>query len=139
MFKNGTISNIENYLNEAGASYTVFKGVQKNPDTKVVMEILNKMEEFKPEAVIAVGGGSTIDAAKVAALFYEYKEINFNNVFSISLPEKREKVKIIAIPSTSGTGSEVTKAAVITFKEKDIKIGIDEIKKITTIRRELLL
>ncbi|MFA6940293.1 MAG: iron-containing alcohol dehydrogenase [Clostridiaceae bacterium] len=124
MFKNGTISDIEKYLKEAGASYTIFSGVQKNPDTNVVMEILEKMDEFKPDTVIAVGGGSPIDAAKVASLFYEFKEINFDNVFSISLPEKREKVKIIAVPSTSGTGSEVTKAAVITFKDRNIKVGI---------------
>ncbi|MDV3429397.1 MAG: iron-containing alcohol dehydrogenase [Bacillota bacterium] len=124
MFKNGSISHIENYLKEADASYTIFRGVQKNPDTNVVMEILKKMEEFKPDTVIAVGGGSPIDAAKVASLFYEFKEINFNNVLSISLPEKREKLKIIAVPSTSGTGSEVTKAAVITFKDRNIKVGI---------------
>lgn len=124
MFKNGTISNIENYLNEADTSYTIFKGVQKNPDTRVVLEIVKKMEEFKPDTVIAVGGGSPMDAAKVASLFYEYKEINFDNVLSVTLPEKREKIKIIAVPSTSGTGSEVTKAAVITFKDKNIKIGL---------------
>lgn len=124
MFENGTIPAVENYLKGASTSYTIFRGVQKNPDTNVVMEIVDKMHEFKPDIVIAVGGGSPIDAAKVASLFYEYKEINFSNVLSISLPEKREKLKIIAVPSTSGTGSEVSKAAVITFKDKDIKIGI---------------
>lgn len=124
MFNNGTIKKIECYLKEANCDFIIYKGVPKNPDTKVVLDILKTMDSFIPDVVIALGGGSPMDAAKVAALFFEYRNLNFDNVLSTSLPDKREKIKLIHIPSTSGTGAEVTKAAVITFKDKNLKIGL---------------
>ncbi|TCO79322.1 iron-containing alcohol dehydrogenase [Marinisporobacter balticus] len=124
MFNNGTIDRIKGMLNESGKKYTIMDGVQKNPDTEIVDKGLCEMKKFKPDTVIAIGGGSPIDAAKVMTLFYEYPTINFNNVLEINLPEYKKNIKFVAIPTTSGTGAEVTKAAVITFKDKNIKIGL---------------
>lgn len=125
MFNNGTITQIEDLLHKKNCETYVYAGISKNPDTQTVLDGLAKMRDFKPDLLIAVGGGSPLDAAKVMALFYEYPEINFDNVLSfIQLPEERHVLKMIAIPSTSGTGSEVTKAAVITFKDQSLKIGL---------------
>jgi alcohol dehydrogenase class IV len=85
------------------------------------------MEKFKPDLVLAIGGGSAIDAAKVMTLFYDYKDLTFDNILTTDISNYTRKTKFIAIPTTSGTGTEVTKAAVITFKEKNIKIGLKSI------------
>ncbi|MEG6586249.1 iron-containing alcohol dehydrogenase [Dendrosporobacter sp. 1207_IL3150] len=121
--ENGTIDKIKGYLGQSSIT-TVFSGINKNPDTTAILAGLEVMREFKPDLLIAVGGGSPLDAAKVMALFYEYPQINFNNFFSVEIPERRRNLKFIAIPTTSGTGSEVTKAAVVTFKEQNLKIGL---------------
>ncbi|MFA9398501.1 MAG: iron-containing alcohol dehydrogenase [Clostridiaceae bacterium] len=123
MFKNGTIDKISNILESINCTYEIFSGVEKNPGTDIVLNGVNKMNEFNPEVLIAVGGGSAIDAAKVMSLFYEYKELNFENAL-VNLPETRHKIELIAIPSTSGTGTEVTKAAVITYKHLNRKVGL---------------
>jgi alcohol dehydrogenase class IV len=124
MFNNGTMDRIKSMLNDVGKEYLIMSGIKKNPDTEIVCKGISQMNEFKPDTVLAIGGGSPIDAAKVMALFYEYPEINFDNVLEQSLPEQRKNIKFIAIPTTSGTATEVTKAAVITFKKDNIKIGL---------------
>lgn len=124
MLENGTIARIQKLLAHSHCPSAVFSGVVKNPDTQAILSGLAAMQAFKPDVLIAVGGGSALDAAKVMALFYEYPEINFDNFFSCTIPEHRNKLKFIAIPTTSGTGSEVTKAAVVTFKQQNLKIGL---------------
>lgn len=124
MFKNGTIGRIESILKANGCDTRVYSGVSKNPDTQAVLDGVKCMAEHKPEIILGVGGGSPIDAAKVMALFYDYPEIHFENALNIELPQELKTLQFIAIPSTSGTGTEVTKAAVITFKEKNLKIGL---------------
>ena len=124
MFKNGAIDKILNIFRENNSEVEIFSGIPKNPGTEVILNGVSKMKEFKPDTVLAIGGGSPMDAAKVMALFYENENINFSNVLELKLPSKRNKLKLIAIPSTSGTGSEVTKATVVTFKDIDLKIGI---------------
>lgn len=124
MFKNGTIAKIEDLLKAQNCVTYVFSGVGKNPDTRIVTEGFERMREFAPDVVIGVGGGSPIDAAKVMALLYEFPAINWDNILTVPLPTRREKVKFIAIPSTSGTGSEVTKSAVVTFRDQEFKIGL---------------
>ncbi len=125
VFANGTMDKVTGILKETGKEFEVFSGIQANPDTEVVLEGVSKMQAFEPDVILAIGGGSPIDAAKVMALFYEYPELNFDLDFgSYVLPETRKKVQFVAVPTTSGTGTEVTKAAVITFKEKNIKIGL---------------
>ena len=124
MFKNGTIDKIKALLGENGCEVSIYSGIKKNPSTDAVMDGLKKMKEFKPDAVIGLGGGSAIDAAKVMALFYDYPDLNFDNALKKPLPGKRKSIQFIAIPSTSGTGAEVTKAAVITFKSENRKVGL---------------
>lgn len=124
MIQSGVIARIEAILRKNDCLTELFSGIKPNPDTKIILSALGKMREFHPDIIIAVGGGSSLDAAKVMALLYEYQEINFDNILSLTLPERRSKAAFIAIPSTSGTGSEVTKAAVVTFRDTNIKIGI---------------
>lgn len=124
MQKSGVISRIETMLAGRGISSRLYSGVAPNPDTRTVVEGVEAMREFAPDLVVAVGGGSAIDAAKVMALFYEYPELDFAAAASGELPQVRSKVRFIAIPSTSGTGTEVTRAAVITYTEQNIKIGL---------------
>lgn len=124
MFANGTIDRIKAILEECEKEYVIMSGIKKNPDTDIVNKGVSEMKKFCPDTVLALGGGSPIDAAKVMAVFYEYPELNFDNALKIGLPEKRKEIEFISIPTTSGTGTEVTKAAVITFKERDLKIGL---------------
>lgn len=124
MVESGVIARIEGILKEDGCETYVYHGIKKNPDTEDVLGGVAKMRGFQPDLLIAVGGGSPMDAAKVMSLMYEQPDIDFDNVLSVPLPAQRIKLQFVAIPSTSGTGSEVTKAAVITFRENAIKIGI---------------
>ncbi len=124
MQTSGVIARIEGILSGNGCTTFVYGGIGKNPDTQAVLSGLAQMREFKPDVLVAVGGGSPIDAAKVMALFYEYPELDFDKAQAGELPETRQKLTFVAIPSTSGTGTEVTRAAVITFRELNIKIGL---------------
>ena len=124
MQTSGVISKIEGILQENGCKTYSYGGIGKNPDTQAVLDGLAKMRECKPDLLVAVGGGSPIDAAKVMALFYEYPELDFATAQTGELPVSRKNLTFVAIPSTSGTGTEVTKSAVITFRELELKIGL---------------
>ncbi len=124
VFKNGTIDKIITILEDVQVQYHIYKGIRKNPDTQAVLDGIVEMRAFEPDAVIAVGGGSAIDAAKVMTVFYENPALDFQAAEAGKLPEKRTKVQFVAIPTTSGTGTEVTRSAVITFRESNIKIGL---------------
>lgn len=122
--KNGAVDRIKTILEEKNCRYGIFSGIKKNPSTEEVMAGVTRMRSFKPDTVIGIGGGSAIDAAKVMCLFSEYPDWNFERARKEELPSKRETVKLIAIPTTSGTGTEVTRVSVITYKEDNIKIGL---------------
>lgn len=124
MQNSGVIAKIETILHDIGCQTLVYGGISKNPDTQTVLDGLVKMREFEPDVLVAVGGGSSIDAAKVMALFYDYPELDFARAQAGELPSARKNLRFIAVPSTSGTGTEVTKAAVITFREIDLKVGL---------------
>jgi len=121
-FKNGSIDQLKDIF--SSKQIKIFSGVKKNPDTNIVEEGIKEMISFKPDLVVGIGGGSPIDAAKVMTLFYDHEAINFNNVLKKDISNYKRKTAFIAIPSTSGTGTEVTKAAVITFNDLDLKIGL---------------
>lgn len=123
-FKSGAIDRIKAMLEEKGCAYEIHADIHKNPTTEEVTNGVIRMQAFKPDTVIGVGGGSPIDAAKAMCLFYEYPEWNFERAKTETLPDKRKAVRLIAVPTTSGTGTEVTKVSVITYKADNIKIGL---------------
>ncbi len=124
MQKQGVIGMVVDYLSLGGANILVHDGIRKNPTIDQVMEGLEEMKRFQPDTVVAVGGGSAIDAMKGMVLFYEFPQLSFENVLVSEIPAERKKVEMIVVPSTSGTGSEVTRGTVITDTVKGIKIPI---------------
>jgi len=122
MKTNGVLDQVLNYLKEAGIESTIFDGVESDPSIDTVYRGTEKMKEFAPDLIIGLGGCSAIDAAKAMWVFYEYPNLKFNDIKDpFTIPELRKKAKFIAIPSTSGTGTEVTCVAVITDNQTGIK------------------
>ncbi|MGT2753162.1 bifunctional acetaldehyde-CoA/alcohol dehydrogenase [Streptococcus porcinus] len=113
--------------------YQIFADVEPDPDISTVQKGTELMRTFKPDTIIALGGGSPMDAAKVMWLFYEQPEVDFRDLVqkfmdirkrAFKFPELGKKTKFIAIPTTSGTGSEVTPFAVISDKQNNRKYPI---------------
>ncbi len=122
MKKFGFLDKIVSYLEEAGLEVKLFEGIEPDPSVTTVMKGAEVMAEFQPDWIIAVGGGSPIDAAKAMWIKYEYPEITFEEMCVVfGIPELRKKARFVAIPSTSGTATEVTAFSVITDYEKGIK------------------
>lgn len=122
MKKNGFIDQVEQYLKEAGLDVDIFDGVEENPSVETVQKGAERMRAFEPDWIVAIGGGSSMDAAKGMWGFYEHPELSFEDIIEPgSLPELRHKAKFIGIPSTSGTASEITAFSVITDTHKHIK------------------
>ncbi|KEH98518.1 butanol dehydrogenase [Clostridium botulinum C/D str. BKT12695] len=120
--RSGFLDKIEGYLKEANIETRLIEGVEPDPSVETVMNGAKVMREFNPDLIIGVGGGSPIDAAKAMWIFYEYPEFTFEKaVVPFGLPDLRQKAKFIAIPSTSGTASEVTAFSVITDYKAKIK------------------
>ena len=112
-------------LKDGGIESIVIDGVEPNPSIKTVMSGAKIMLEFKPDWIVAIGGGSALDAAKVMWCFYEHPELKFEDIIEVgSMPALRNKARFIAIPSTSGTASEITAFSVITDTENHIKYPI---------------
>ncbi len=118
----GFVDKVLGYLNEAGIETKLFENVEPDPSVETVMKGAAFMREFEPDWIISMGGGSPIDAAKAMWVFYEYPETSFEEILQpFSFPQLRTKAKFLAIPSTSGTATEVTAFSVITDYEKGIK------------------
>ena len=123
---------VVNHLNNRidKVSIEIFSDVEPDPSVETVFNGVKAMNRFKPDCIIALGGGSAIDAAKSMWLFYEHPEINFNDIKLkfvdirkriYKFPKLGNKAQLVAIPTTSGTGSEVTSFSVISDKTKNIK------------------
>lgn len=122
MKKFGFVDKALAYLKEAGIETKLFEGVEPDPSVETVMKGAKMMQEFGPDWIISMGGGSPIDAAKAMWAFYEYPDCTFERLITpFNFPELRTKAKFCAIPSTSGTATEVTAFSVITDYEKGIK------------------
>lgn len=132
MVKLGFAGRIIDQLNRRKnkVQYEVFAGVEPNPDITTVRRGLEIMNTFKPNAIVALGGGSPMDAAKIMWLFYERPDADFKELVqkfadirkrTVKFPHLGQKATFIAVPTTSGTGSEVTPFAVISDKENDKK------------------
>jgi len=122
MKKFGFLDKVVSNLQEAGMKTELFEGVEPDPSVETVMKGAEAMRKFKPDWIVSIGGGSPIDAAKAMWAFYEYPETTFESLcIPFNFPELRTKAKFCAIPSTSGTATEVTAFSVITDYEKGIK------------------
>ena len=122
MKKFGFLDKAIGYLKEAGMEVKLFEGVEPDPSVETVMKGAEVMREFQPDWIVAIGGGSPIDAAKAMWAFYEYPETTFDSLcVPFNFPMLRTKAKFCAISSTSGTATEVTAFSVITDYAKGIK------------------
>lgn len=125
LIKNGTVPKIEAYLKEAGIEAEIFSGVESDPSVATVMKGVEALNRFSPDLLIGIGGGSPIDAAKAMWIFYEYPDFTFEEAAKpFNLPELRRKATFIAIPTTSGTGTEVTSFSVITDEKTGVKYPV---------------
>lgn len=118
----GFLDKVVNNLKEAGMEVQLFEGVEPDPSVDTVMKGAQAMREFEPDWIVSIGGGSPIDAAKAMWAFYEYPDTTFEDLcIPFNFPTLRTKAKFCAIPSTSGTATEVTAFSVITDYKKGIK------------------
>jgi alcohol dehydrogenase class IV len=125
MKKFGFLDKAVAILKKGGIESIIIDGVEPNPSVATVKRGAAAMLEFEPDWIVAIGGGSAIDAAKVMWCFYEHPEVTFEEIVPVgAMPELRKKAKFVAIPSTSGTASEITAFSVITDPEKSMKYPI---------------
>ena len=130
LYKNGYVKPIEAKLDEMGIQHTCFYEVAPDPTLQCAMKGTDQMRQFEPDTIIALGGGSAMDAAKIMWLMYEHPEANFEDMAMdfmdirkrvFTFPKMGEKAYFVAIPTSSGTGSEVTPFAIITDAETGVK------------------
>ncbi|WP_286766909.1 MULTISPECIES: iron-containing alcohol dehydrogenase [Sphingobacterium] len=125
MKRSGTLDRALSYLNEAGLETAVFDGVEEDPSSETSLKGAAVMRDFEPDWIVGLGGCSAIDAAKMMWVFYEYPDADFEAMTKpFTVPTLRQKAKFVAIPSTSGTGTETTGLAVITDRKKGVKYPI---------------
>ncbi|WP_087018296.1 iron-containing alcohol dehydrogenase [Thaumasiovibrio subtropicus] len=125
MKKFGFIDQVQQMLAKADIESCVFDGVEPNPSVETVVKGAEMMQAFQPDWVVAIGGGSALDAAKIMWCFYEHPELTFQDIIPVgAMPALRNKAKFIAIPSTSGTASEITAFSVITDVAEHVKYPI---------------
>ena len=130
LFENGYTKVITDKLEEMGISHTTFSNVAPDPNLECAKEGAELMKTFKPDCIIAVGGGSAMDAAKIMWVLYEHPEVDFLDMAMrfmdirkrvYTFPKMGEKAYFIAVPTSAGTGSEVTPFAVITDEKTGVK------------------
>ena len=133
LFNSGAVDNISKVLDEIGIEHEVFFDVKPDPTLSTINQAMAIMRPFEPDVIIALGGGSPMDAAKIMWLLYEQPDTNFEDIAMrfmdirkriCSIPELGKKALMVAIPTTSGTGSEVTPFAIITDDETQVKYAI---------------
>ena len=130
LYKNGYVAPIEAKLDEMGIQHTCFYEVAPDPTLQCAQKGADMMRSFEPDTIIALGGGSAMDAAKIMWVMYEYPDANFEDMAMdfmdirkrvYTFPEMGKKAYFVAIPTSSGTGSEVTPFAIITDAETGVK------------------
>ncbi|PFO06397.1 bifunctional acetaldehyde-CoA/alcohol dehydrogenase [Bacillus sp. AFS076308] len=130
--KNGYVDKVLYYLkkNQISLQFEIYSNIEQEPSVETVMDGAERVRKFQPDCIIALGGGSVMDAAKAMWLFYEHPDTDFRSLTQkffdptkrvVKFPVLRTKAKFVAIPTTSGTGSEVTAFSVITDKKANIK------------------
>ena len=137
MYNLGYVAKIEDVIKRRRNKVDVelFFDVQSDPTLEVVQKGVDLMRSFQPDTIIALGGGSSMDAAKVMWLMYEHPEVNFDDIKqkfmdirkrAIKFPELGKKATLVAIPTTSGTGAEVTPFAIITDTRNNVKYALTD-------------
>lgn len=130
LYENGHTNDVVKKLNEMGIASTVFFDITPDPTLSSVRLGAKAMQDFKPDCIIALGGGSAMDAGKIMWVLYEHEDVDFMDMAMrfmdirkrvYTFPKMGEKAYFIAIPTSAGTGSEVTPFAVITDEESGIK------------------
>lgn len=125
MKKFGFLDRAEAYLREAGMEVEIFEGIEPDPSVETVMRGAEAMAKFQPDWIVAIGGGSPIDAAKAMWIKYEYPECTFEDMCKVfGLPKLRTKAHFCAVSSTSGTATEVTAFSIITNYADGVKYPI---------------
>ena len=133
LFNSGAVSKITNVLDEIGIEYQVFFDVKPDPTLSTIDQAMAVLRPFEPDVIISLGGGSPMDAAKIMWLMYEQPDTVFEDISMrfmdirkriCRIPELGKKATMVAIPTTSGTGSEVTPFAIITDDESGVKYAI---------------
>ena len=121
----GFLDKVVQYLQEAGMEVKLFEGIESDPSVDTVMKGAKEMQDFGPDWIVAIGGGSPIDAAKAMWIKYEHPDCTFEDMCKVfGIPTLRNKAKFCAISSTSGTATEVTAFSIITDYKKGIKYPI---------------
>ncbi len=133
LFNSGAVYNITNILDEIGIDYQIFFDVKPDPTLSTINQAMEMIKPYEPDVIISLGGGSPMDAAKIMWLMYEQPDTNFEDISMrfmdirkriCRIPELGKKATMVAIPTTSGTGSEVTPFAIITDDENGVKYAI---------------
>ncbi len=133
LFDLGYTKKITDVLDELGIQYRIFSDVKPDPDLSTINVAINMVNTFQPDAIIALGGGSPMDAAKILWLMYEHPELKFEDLAMrfldirkriFEFPPLGEKATMVCIPTTSGTGSEVTPFSIITDDSTGVKYAI---------------
>jgi acetaldehyde dehydrogenase/alcohol dehydrogenase len=129
----GYSDKVTKHLESMGMEIEIFADVKPDPDISTIQKGLERLKDFNPDVVLALGGGSPIDAAKIMWLLYEHPEVRFDRLSMrfmdirkrvCKFPKMGKKAIMVAIPTTSGTGSEVTPFAVITDDKEGVKYPI---------------
>lgn len=135
LYKNGYTKVITDKLHELGIEYTIFYNVTPDPTLACAKEGAKMMSEFEPDCIIALGGGSAMDAGKIMWVMYEHPDIVFEDMAMdfmdirkrvYTFPKMGEKAYFIAVPTSAGTGSEVTPFAIITDQDKGVKYPLTD-------------
>ena len=133
LFNSGAVDKITKVLDEIGIEYQVFFDVKPDPTLSTIHQAMEVLLPFQPDTIISLGGGSPMDAAKIMWLLYEQPNINFEDIAMrfmdirkriCAIPDLGKKAIMVAIPTTSGTGSEVTPFSIITDEEAQVKYAI---------------
>ena len=126
MLKSGILDKVKGYFTEIGAEIQLVTGVEPDPSFQTVARGAKEMIEFGPDLIVALGGGSVMDAAKTMWIYYEHPELKtLEDILPPNqFPKLREKARFCCIPSTSGTASEVSRSVVISDNETGMKHGL---------------
>lgn len=128
--KNGYLGKITSLLEEAGMEWMTYDKVEPDPTFDTVMDGTKLMLDFNPDWILGVGGGSAMDAAKAMWIFYEHPELKtMNDIIPPNVvPKLRKKAKMVCIPTSSGTGSEVSRSIVISDSKTHVKYGVGDME-----------